>query len=176
MLLYRLVKPMRRFFLPFEKMLDNPNATWYSMTKLVSYLSNKHAKVVRTLNINPNSEKPIFIQIAEQLEDSIFTGVFPEESRIPSTNEISALFNINPHTVLKGMNMLVDEEIIYKKRGLGMYVKEGAVGKIRKKRQEQFYDQYIAALVEEASKLQMSKEEVMELIERGYEHERGEHS
>lgn len=57
-----------------------------------------------------------------------------------------------------------------------MYVKEGAVGKIRKKRQDQFYDQYIAALVEEASKLQMSKEEVMELIERGYEHERGEHS
>ena len=128
---------------------------------------------MKILNINLNSEKPIFIQIAEQLEDSIFTGVFPEESRIPSTNELSALFNINPHTVLKGMNMLVDEEIIYKKRGLGMYVKEG---KIRKKRQDQFYDQYIAALVEEASKLQMSKEEVMELIERGYEHERGEYS
>ena len=66
--------------------------------------------------INPNSEKPIFIQIAEQLEDSIFTGIFSEETKIPSTNEISALLNINPHTVLKGMNMLVDEEIIYKKR------------------------------------------------------------
>ena len=59
------------------------------------------------MNINANIEKPIFIQIAEQLEDSIFTGVFPEESKIPSTNEISALLNINPHTVLKGMNMLV---------------------------------------------------------------------
>lgn len=123
------------------------------------------------MNINPNIDKPIFIQIAEQLEDSIFTGVFPEEGKIPSTNEISALLNINPHTVLKGMNMLVDEEMIYKKRGLGMYVKIGAVEKIRQKRQGQFYNQYIAALIEEARKLQMSKEDIITLIERGYEHE-----
>ena len=124
-----------------------------------------------TLNINPNTDKPIFIQIAEQLEDSIFTGVFPEETKIPSTNEISALLNINPHTVLKGMNMLVEEEIIYKKRGLGLYVKTGAVEKIQKKRQGQFYNQYVAALIEEARKLQMSKEDIITLIERGYEDE-----
>lgn len=123
------------------------------------------------MNINSNTDKPIFMQIAEQLEDSIFTGVFPEETKIPSTNEISALLNINPHTVLKGMNMLVDEEIIYKKRGLGMYVKIGAVKKIQEKRQGQFYDQYIAALIEEARKLQMSKDEIITLIERGYEDE-----
>lgn len=124
------------------------------------------------MNINTNTEKPIFIQIAEQLEDSIFTGVFPEETKIPSTNEISALLNINPHTVLKGMNMLVDEEIIYKKRGLGMFVKDGAVEKIRQKRQSQFYNQYIATLIEEASKLKMTKEEIISLIERGYNYER----
>lgn len=124
------------------------------------------------MNINPNIDKPIFLQIAEQLEDSIFTGVFPEETKIPSTNEISALFNINPHTVLKGMNMLVDEGMIYKKRGLGMFVKEGAVKKIREKRQGQFYDSYIAALIEEATKLGMTREEVIELIERGYGNER----
>ena len=123
------------------------------------------------MNINPNTDKPIFIQIAEQLEDSIFTGVFPEETKIPSTNEISALLNINPHTVLKGMNILVEEEIIYKKRGLGMYVKTGAVEKIQKKRQGQFYNQYVAALIEEARKLQMSKEDIITLIERGYEDE-----
>ena len=61
------------------------------------------------MNVNPNIDKPIFIQIAEQLEDSIFTGVFPEETQIPSTNEISALLSINPHTVLKGMNVLVEK-------------------------------------------------------------------
>ena len=124
------------------------------------------------MHINPNIEKPIFIQIAEQLEDSIFTGVFPEETKIPSTNEISALLNINPHTVLKGMNLLVDEEIIYKKRWLGMFVKEGAVEKIRRKRQGLFYNQYIAAMIAEASKLKMTKEEIIALVERGYEDER----
>ena len=124
------------------------------------------------MNVNNNIDKPIFVQIAEQLEDSIFTGTFPEETKIPSTNEISALLNINPHTVLKGMNMLVDEEIIYKKRGLGMFVKEGAMEKIRQKRQGQFYEQYIATLVSEARKLKMSKEDIISLIERGYDDER----
>lgn len=124
------------------------------------------------MHINPDIEKPIFIQIAEQLEDAIFTGIYPEETKIPSTNEISALLNINPHTVLKGMNLLVDDEIIYKKRGLGMFVKEGAVGRIRQKRQGQFYDQFIAALIDEANKLHMTKQEIISLIERGYEDER----
>lgn len=122
------------------------------------------------MHIDPTSEKPIFLQIAEQLEDAIFTGAFPEETKIPSTNEISLLLNINPHTVLKGMNLLVDESLIYKKRGLGMFVQTGAVEKIRLKRRGQFYQQYIAALVEEAKKLQISKDEVIELIERGYCH------
>lgn len=122
--------------------------------------------------MHPSIDKPIFLQIAEQLEDSIFTGVFPEETKIPSTNEVAAVLNINPHTVLKGMNLLVDEDIIYKKRGLGMFVKTGAVEKIRQKRQGQFYEQYIAALIREAEKLQMSKEDIIALIERGYDDER----
>lgn len=120
------------------------------------------------MNIDTSSEKPIFIQIAEQLEDSIFIGVFQEETKIPSTNEISALFNINPHTVLKGMNMLVDNNIIYKKRGLGMYVMQGAVEKIRTKRQEQFYSQYIESLMEEAKKLGMTKDQIIKMIEEGF--------
>ena len=124
-----------------------------------------------SLYVNPDLDKPIFIQIAEQLEDSIFTGTFPEETKIPSTNEISVLLNINPHTVLKGMNLLVDEEIIYKRRGLGMYVREGAVERIRRKRQGQFFSQYVASMVREAVKLEMSKEELMRLIEKGYEDE-----
>ena len=123
------------------------------------------------MNVQSGIEKPIFLQIAEQLEDKIFTGVFPEETQIPSTNELSALLSINPHTVLKGMNRLVDEEILYKKRGLGMFVQTGAVEKIRKKRQSRFYEQYVAALLEEAEKLQMTKAEILSLIERGYQNE-----
>ena len=118
-----------------------------------------------------NLEKPIFLQIAEQIEDSIFTGVYGEEERIPSTNEIAALLNINPHTVLKGVNLLVEEDILYKKRGLGMFVKEGAREKIRNKRKNAFFEQYIERLIQEAGKLQMTKEQVIELIESGYAHD-----
>ena len=124
------------------------------------------------MTIDPQSEKPIFIQIAEQLEDAIFTGTYPEGEKVPSTNEIAALLSINPHTVLKGMNLLVDEGIIYKKRGLGMFVSDGAVAVILKKRQGQFYERYIQALIDEAEKLAMTKEDVIALIERGYNHER----
>lgn len=124
------------------------------------------------MTIDPHSEKPIFIQIAEQLEDAIFTGIYPEGEKVPSTNEIAALLSINPHTVLKGMNLLVEEGIIYKKRGLGMFVSDGAMSVILKKRQSQFYERYIEALVIEAKKLSMTKDDVIALIERGYDNER----
>lgn len=113
-------------------------------------------------------DKPLYIQIAEQLEDAIFTGTFPEETQIPSTTELSVSLQINPATVLKGMNILVSENVIYKKRGLGMYVCQGATEKIRKKRQECFYEDFIFPLVSEAQKLGLSKDEIKSLIERGY--------
>lgn len=115
-----------------------------------------------------SEEKPLYIQIAEQLEDAIFTGTFPEETQIPSTTELSVSLQINPATVLKGMNILVSENVIYKKRGLGMFVSTGATEKIRKKRQESFYEDFISPLVSEARKLGLSKDEINNLIERGY--------
>lgn len=122
------------------------------------------------MNVNPNIDKPIFLQIAEQLEDSIFTGAFPEETQIPSTNEISALLSINPHTVLKGMNVLVDGDHLQEKRSW-MFVKEGAVEKIQTKTAKSVYEQYVSTLISEALKLQMSKEDIISLIERGYDNE-----
>lgn len=113
-------------------------------------------------------DKPLYIQIAEQLEDAIFTGTFPEETQIPSTTELSVSLQINPATVLKGMNILVSENVIYKKRGLGMFVSTGATEKIRNKRQESFYEDFISPLVSEAQKLGLNKDEINSLIERGY--------
>lgn len=115
-----------------------------------------------------SEDKPLYIQIAEQLEDAIFTGVLPEETQIPSTTELSVSLQINPATVLKGMNILVSENVIYKKRGLGMFVSTGATEKIRNKRQESFYEDFISPLVSEAQKLGLSKGEINSLIERGY--------
>ncbi len=112
-------------------------------------------------------DKPIYIEIAEQLEDSIFVGIYPEGTQIPSTTELSVSLQINPATVLKGMNLLVDEGIIYKKRGLGMFVCDGAVAKIRTKRRNNFNNDYILPLLSEAKKLNLSQEDIIALIKGG---------
>lgn len=119
--------------------------------------------------MNFNEERPIFIQIAEGIEDAILSGAFIEESQIPSITEFSVNYRINPATALKGINILVDEGIIYKKRGVGMFVAQGAVLKLRSKRKEQFFDNYVKNLVDEAKRLGITKGEVINLLERGYE-------
>lgn len=116
---------------------------------------------------NFDGEKPIYIQMAEWIEENILTGVFPEETQIPSTTEISAMYRINPATALKGVNILVDKGIIYKKRGLGMFVSSGAEQKIRSERKQEFFEKYVKALVSEAQKLQISKNEIITMIEKG---------
>lgn len=123
------------------------------------------------MKINMNSDKPIFLQISEELEDAIFIGAFAEETQIPSTTEISTLFKINPATVLKGMNILVNDGLIYKKRGVGMFVADGALEKIKQKRHNSFYENYIYNLVNEAKKLNLTKKDVLEMLERGFENE-----
>ncbi len=116
-----------------------------------------------------SGDKPLYVQIAQQLEDAIFTGAYAEETQIPSTTELSVSLQINPATVLKGMNILVNDGIIYKKRGLGMFVSTGATEKIRRKRQESFYENFIFPLLCEAHKLGLNKNEINALIERGCE-------
>ena len=116
-------------------------------------------------------DKPIYVQIAQQLEDAVFTGIYSEETQIPSTTELSVSLQINPATVLKGMNILVDDGIIYKKRGLGMFVCTGAVEKIRQKRQRRFYADFISPLLSEADKLGINENEIISLIKRGNKNE-----
>lgn len=120
------------------------------------------------MQINFGGELPIYIELANEIEDSILSGAFKEGTQIPSTTEISINFKINPATALKGINILVIEEIIYKKRGLGMFVCDGAVKKIQAKRKQEFYNAYINALLSEAKKLSISKREILDMIERGF--------
>ena len=111
--------------------------------------------------------RPLFLQIAEGIEDGILSGIFPEEGQVPSTTEISSSYKINPATVLKGMNLLVEQGLIYKKRGLGLFVQQGAAEKIRKKRKDAFYEDFILSLCREARRLKLGKEELFEMMERG---------
>jgi DNA-binding transcriptional regulator YhcF (GntR family) len=121
--------------------------------------------------VNFEDERPIFIQISENIEDAILSGAFLEESQIPSTTEISVNYKINPATALKGVNILVENGIIYKKRGIGMFVSTGAVEKITDKRKKQFYENYIIRLTSEAKKLQLSQQEIISMIESGFSNE-----
>ena len=109
--------------------------------------------------------KPIFVQIAEQIEDDIIDGVYPAESQVPSTNEFAAFYRINPATAGKGVNLLVDDGILYKKRGIGMFVSDGARERLVAKRREAFRDEYVRPLLAEAAKLGIAPDQLAQMIE-----------
>lgn len=116
------------------------------------------------MNNSFNNDKPIFIQIREIIEDQIVNGLLSEEEQAPSTNQLVNFYKINHATVAKGINQLVDEGILYKKRGIGMFVSKGAKDKLRDKRRKAFSDEYVVPLVQEASKLGISSDEIINLI------------
>jgi GntR family transcriptional regulator len=121
------------------------------------------------MQLNLDNEKPIFIQFAEEIEKNILKGIFEEESQIPSSTEVAIQFKINPATANRGVNLLVDEGIIYKKRGIGMFVASGAREKIIARRKAAFYDNYVLPLLKESKNLNLKKNEIITMIEKGYE-------
>lgn len=111
-----------------------------------------------------NNQTPLFTQLAEGIEDAILADIYREEDQIPSTTEMALSYGINPATALKGVNLLVEEGVVFKKRGLGMFVSTGAKQKIHLKRKEAFLSLQISALLEEARKLNISREELISMI------------
>ncbi|MEO6944127.1 MAG: GntR family transcriptional regulator [Lacisediminihabitans sp.] len=108
--------------------------------------------------------RPIFVQIAEQIEDDIFGGILAEETQVPSTNEFATFYRINPATAGKGVNVLVDDGILYKKRGIGMFVATGSRKRIVQKRREHFEAEYVQPLLSEAHKLGISPSQLATII------------
>ena len=113
-----------------------------------------------------NTEKSIYLQIAESIEDDILQNIIEEETQVPSTNQLAVIYRINPATAAKGINMLANEGILYKKRGIGMFVSKGAAEKIRIKRKTAFYKKYIVPLMAEASNLDISTDEITDMIKK----------
>lgn len=120
------------------------------------------------MELDFNSEKPIFQQIAEGVEDAILAGAFPEESQIPSITEFAVRYTINPATALKGINLLAEEGVVYKKRGVGMFVSQGAVERLREKRQQGFYRRFVVPLAEEAARLGLPETEVQTMVAQAF--------
>ncbi|MEH7352284.1 GntR family transcriptional regulator [Neobacillus drentensis] len=113
---------------------------------------------------NLDGTKPIYIQLSEWLENEILNGNFESDQKIYSQYQLAEIFNINPATAAKGLNILADEQILYKKRGLGMFVSNSAKEMILAKRKNQTLKRLVQGIVLEAGRLQVSKEELIEMI------------
>jgi GntR family transcriptional regulator len=117
------------------------------------------------LILNSDSMKPIYVQIAEWLETEILSESIKRDEKVFSQYQLAEMLNINPATAAKGLNILADENIVYKKRGLGMFVSEDAKKIIMAKRRNQTLKSLVAELVREAEHLKVTEEELIEMIQ-----------
>ena len=112
---------------------------------------------------------PIYIRIVQGIKDAILNGQIKEEEQIASTTYLSKEYKINIATVNKAMNILVDEGYVYKKRGIGMFVKKGALNQLIEERRKVFKERYIVATLIEAKRLNYSEKELQEIVKEAFE-------
>lgn len=118
---------------------------------------------------NLEESLPIYIRIVEGIKDAILSHSLKEDDQIPSTTYLSKNYNINIATVNKAMNVLVKEDLAYKKRGIGMFVKKGALKTLINQRRSTFKENYIKATLVEAKRLNYSVEELQAIVQEAYE-------
>jgi GntR family transcriptional regulator len=115
---------------------------------------------------------PLFVQVADRLAGEIADGGLAEGERVPSTNELAAFYRINPATAAKGINMLADDGLLEKRRGIGMFVAAGARQRLLARRRAEFTQRYVEPLLAEAVRLGIDTDELFALIkEAGNERE-----
>jgi len=115
--------------------------------------------------LNNDDSKPIYVQIAEWLETEILSGNFQVDDKVYSQYQLAEMFTINPATAGKGLTLLVEDEILYKRRGLGMFIADHARERILQKRKEQTLKKLVIDLVDEAERLGVGEAELVELIQ-----------
>lgn len=116
-----------------------------------------------------NDQSLIYMQIAQMLEDDILRGIYQAEEQVPSTNELARVYHINPATAAKGLNLLTAEGILYKRRGIGMFVSPDGRELVKNKRKAAFYDGYVKPMVKEWHSLSIPQEELMNMVKTAIE-------
>lgn len=111
-----------------------------------------------------DDSRALFLQIAERVEDSIVDGSLAEGTQAPSTNELAAFYRINPATAAKGVNLLVDKGILYKQRGIGMFVAHGAQQALLRERRAAFAEAFVEPLLVEAKRIGLDEDDLLTLI------------
>jgi len=108
---------------------------------------------------------PLFLQIGAQLADDISDGTLAEGERVPSSNEFAAYYRINPATAAKGINVLIDQGLLEKRRGIGMFVAAGARERLLAERRQRFAEQYIEPMLVEARRLGMDEADLVSMVQ-----------
>ena len=111
--------------------------------------------------MNFKGNKPIYLQIAERICDEILQGRYSEDDRIPSVREMGAMVGVNPNTIVRSYQLLESQEIIYNKRGLGYFVKDGAVARIKDNVKNEFIANELPQFKAKAQMLGITKDELV---------------
>ncbi len=155
-----------------DKIFGSP-LTGRPVSGMVSYASNEpihtDSKGGKRVHGALDGGGMIYLQIAQMLENDILRNIYREEEQVPSTNELARGYSINPATAAKGINLLVAEGILYKKRGIGMFVAPGAEERVKQKRKAAFYDGYVKPLVKEGASLSLTGQELLAMVSRAIE-------
>lgn len=113
-----------------------------------------------------DSDLPIYVQVAEWLENEILRGQFKPDDKMYSQYQLADVFTINPATAGKGLSILLDNDILYKKRGLGMFVTSNARTTILAKRKSEKLSILVKGIVDEAEHLEVPFEELIDMLKR----------
>lgn len=108
-----------------------------------------------------DGREPIYLQIAEQIRDQVLRGSLAEEEQVMSTTQYATTFRINPATAQKAFAELVEEGVLYKRRGLGMFVAAGARQALRERRRARFFAEVVDPVVAEARVLGVAVDDVV---------------
>ena len=112
-----------------------------------------------------DDERPIYLQIADKIKEDILGGVLKADEQVMSTNQYAAFYRINPATAAKGFQLLVEEGILYKMRGIGMFVSADALDKLLVYRRQRFFDDVVEPMIQEATMIGIPLDEVIRRIE-----------
>ena len=112
-----------------------------------------------------DDRSPIYRQLADQVKADVVSGALDGDEQVMSTNQYAAYYRINPATVAKAFQQLVDEQVLYKKRGIGMFVSPTARDALRAQRRERFFSDVVDPMVAEAKAVGIPIGEVTARIE-----------
>lgn len=114
--------------------------------------------------MNFNTSEAVYVQISHWLEELILSGEFSEDSRLPSISKLSAHLKVNAATVIKALDLLTAKNIVYKKRGVGVFVSENAQWQLAEEHKADFFENHVKPMLLEAERLGLGESDIIALI------------